>query len=168
MVVAGQACSRNAPYRIADLSAVWVYGDVTRTRMPLVKVGQPAESVRRSRLTVASASVAYVYPRSTRRPPVKSVRSRKHESLPAARDVRRRELRVSLGERLVVPRPPFSIRAGARCLRRRRRRRLFRATSSWATASTTTSDEGLSPGDASSPARTSSSIRRASCKARKA
>jgi membrane fusion protein, copper/silver efflux system len=108
MVVAGQSVQPGMPlYRIADLSTVWVYGDVYENEMPLVKVGQPAEirpsfaPDRRFR-----ASVAYVYPTLD----AKSRTVRVRFDLENTKDLFLRpgmygdvELRVPLGEHLVVP-----------------------------------------------------------------
>src|SRR4029077_19780427 len=108
MVVAGQSVQPGMPlYRIADLSTVWVYGDVYEHETPFVKVGQLAE-IRPSFAPDHrfQASVAYVYPTlDTKRRTVRvrfDVANTKDLSLRPGMfgDV---ELRVSLGERLVVP-----------------------------------------------------------------
>ena len=108
MVVAGQSVQPGMPlYRIADLSTVWVYGDVYENEMPLVKVGQAADirpsfaPDRRFR-----ANVAYIYPVLD----VKSRTVRVRFDLENTKDLFLRpgmygdvELHVSFGERLVVP-----------------------------------------------------------------
>ena len=44
MIIAGQSVQAGMTlYRIADLSTIWVYGDVYEYELPLVKVGQPAD-----------------------------------------------------------------------------------------------------------------------------
>jgi Cu(I)/Ag(I) efflux system membrane fusion protein len=108
MVVAGQNVQPGMPlYRIADLSTVWVYGDVYEYELPFVKVGQKADI----RLSFApdrrlQASVAYISPTLDAKTRTIKVRFdlRNTEDLflrPGMYgDV---ELRVPLGERLVVP-----------------------------------------------------------------
>jgi Cu(I)/Ag(I) efflux system membrane fusion protein len=108
MVVAGQSVQPGvALYRIADLSTVWVFGDVYEYELPFVKVGQKAEirpSFAQDRRF--EASVAYVSPTLDAKTRTIKVRFdlRNTEDLflrPGMYgDV---ELRVPLGERLVVP-----------------------------------------------------------------
>jgi Cu(I)/Ag(I) efflux system membrane fusion protein len=108
MVVAGQSVQAGMTlYKIADLSTIWVYGDIYEYELPFVKVGQNAEI----RLSYApgrsfAARVAYVYP--TLDPKTRTVKVR--FELPNSTDDLLRpemygsvELRVPLGERLVVP-----------------------------------------------------------------
>jgi len=108
MVVAGQSVQAGMTlYRIADLSTIWVYGDVYEYELPFVKVGQRAVI----RLSYApgrtfDAKVAYVYP--TLDPKTRTVKVR--FELPNTRDGLLRpemfadvEIHVPLGERLVVP-----------------------------------------------------------------
>jgi Cu(I)/Ag(I) efflux system membrane fusion protein len=108
MIVAGQSVQAGATlYKIADLSTIWVYADVYEYELPFVKVGQKAEI----RLSYApgrsfAARVAYIYP--TLDPKTRTVKVR--FELPNTPDDLLRpemygtvELRVPLGERLVVP-----------------------------------------------------------------
>lgn len=106
-VVAGQSVSAGMTlYRIADLSTIWVYGDVYEYELPFVKVGQRAEI----RLSYAPdrafpAQVAYLYPTLDAKTRTVKVRFELDNADRLLRpemygDV---ELRVPLGERLVVP-----------------------------------------------------------------
>jgi Cu(I)/Ag(I) efflux system membrane fusion protein len=107
MIVAGQSVQAGMPlYRIADLSTIWVYGDIYEYELPFVKVGQPAEI----RLSYApdrtfQARVAYIYP--TLDPKTRTVKVRfelKNEDLFLRPEMYGSvELHVPLGERLVVP-----------------------------------------------------------------
>jgi Cu(I)/Ag(I) efflux system membrane fusion protein len=107
-VIAGQRVEPGAMlYRIGDLSTVWVYGDVYEYDLPFVKAGQPAD-IRLSSVPDRTfhAKVAYVYP--TLDAKTRTVRVR--FELPNTEDGFLRpemygsvELRVPLGERLVVP-----------------------------------------------------------------
>jgi membrane fusion protein, copper/silver efflux system len=107
-VVAGQRFEPGATlYRIADLSTIWVYGEIYERDLPFVRVGQAADI----RLAYApgrafSARLAYVYPTLDEKTRTARVRF----ELPNAADDLLRpqmfadvELRVPLGERLVVP-----------------------------------------------------------------
>ena len=108
MVVAGQSVQAGMTlYKIADLSTIWVYGDIYEYELPFVKVGQKAEI----RLSYApgrsfAARVAYLYP--TLDPKTRTVKVR-FELPNSADDLLRPEmygsveLRVPLGERLVIP-----------------------------------------------------------------
>ncbi len=108
MVVAGQSVQAGMTlYKIADLSTIWVYGDIYEYELPFVKVGQKAE-IRLSYAPGRSfvARVAYVYP--TLDPKTRTVKVR--FELPNSTDDLLRpemygsvELRVPLGERLVIP-----------------------------------------------------------------
>jgi Cu(I)/Ag(I) efflux system membrane fusion protein len=108
MVIAGQSVQAGMTlYRIADLSTIWVYGDVYEYELPFVKVGQPAE-IRLSYTPdrIFEAKVAYVYP--TLDPKTRTARVR--FELANTPDLSLRpemyggvELHVPLGERLVVP-----------------------------------------------------------------
>ena len=108
MIVAGQSVAAGtALYRIADLSTIWVYGDVYEYELPFVKVGQSAE-IRLSYAPdrVFAAKVAYLYP--TLDPKTRTVKVR--FELPNSADQFLRPdmygevtLRVPLGDRLVVP-----------------------------------------------------------------
>lgn len=94
-------------YRIGDLSTVWIYADVYESEVPFVREGQTAN------VTLPympgkefTAKVAYVYP--TLDPKSRTVRVRLE--LPNSGEVALRpemfgkvELRVPLGQRLVVP-----------------------------------------------------------------
>ncbi len=108
MIVAGQSVQAGMTlYRIADLSTIWVYGDIFEYELPYVKVGQPAEI----RLAYQPdrtfrAQVAYLYP--TLDPKTRTLKAR--FELKNTEDLFLRpemygtvELRVPLGERLVVP-----------------------------------------------------------------
>ena len=108
MVIAGQSVQAGMTlYRIADLSTIWVYGEIYEYELPFVRVGQPAEI----RLPYAPdrtfhANVAYVYP--TLDPKTRTIRIRFELANTEALDLRPDmygsvELRVPLGERLVVP-----------------------------------------------------------------
>jgi Cu(I)/Ag(I) efflux system membrane fusion protein len=94
-------------YRIADLSTIWVYGDVYEFELPYVHAGQEA------RLTIAAlpepftARVAWVAP--VLDPKTRTARVRFELANTANGDLRPEmygtlELRVPLGDRLVVPR----------------------------------------------------------------
>jgi Cu(I)/Ag(I) efflux system membrane fusion protein len=108
MVIAGQSVQAGMTlFRIADLSTIWVYGDVYEYELPFVKVGQPAE-IRPSYAPgrTLHATVAYVYP--TLDPKTRTARVR--FDLTNTEDLLLRpemygnvELHVPLGERLVVP-----------------------------------------------------------------
>jgi Cu(I)/Ag(I) efflux system membrane fusion protein len=108
MVVAGQSVQPGMPlYRIADLSTVWVYGDVYEYELRFVKVGQRAE-IRPSSAPDRrfQGSVAYVSPTVDTK--TRTIRVR--FDLNNTEDLFLRpgmfgdvELRVPLGERLVVP-----------------------------------------------------------------
>lgn len=94
-------------YKVADLSTVWVHGEIYEYEVPLVKLGQTA--------TVALASypgevfrgkVTYIYPVLTEK--TRTVRVR--FAFPNTRDWKLKpamyanvELKVPLGKRLVVP-----------------------------------------------------------------
>ncbi len=107
MVVAGQSVQAGMTlYRLADLSTIWVYGDVYEYELPSVKVGQPAE-IRLSYVPDRTfhAKVAYLYPTLDAKTHTVKVR---FELENADRLLRPEmygsvELRVPLGERLVVP-----------------------------------------------------------------
>jgi membrane fusion protein, copper/silver efflux system len=93
-------------YKIADLSAVWVYADVYEYEVPLVKAGQEAKITLSYYPDKAfTARVDYVYP--TLDPKTRTVKVR--FELANSDGVLRPEmygdveLRVPLGERLVVP-----------------------------------------------------------------
>jgi Cu(I)/Ag(I) efflux system membrane fusion protein len=108
MIVAGQSVQAGMTlYKIADLSTIWVYGDIYEYELPFVKVGQKAE-IRLSYAPGRSfvARVAYIYP--TLDPKTRTVKVR--FELPNSEDNLLRpemygsvELQVPLGERLVVP-----------------------------------------------------------------
>jgi Cu(I)/Ag(I) efflux system membrane fusion protein len=108
MVVAGQSVQAGmALYRIADLSTVWVYGDIFEYEMPFVKVGQIAE-IRPSFAPdrTFQARVAYIYP--TLDAKTRTIKVRFDLKNTEDRFLRPAmygtvEIRVSLGERLVVP-----------------------------------------------------------------
>jgi Cu(I)/Ag(I) efflux system membrane fusion protein len=107
MIIAGQSVQAGMTlYRIADLSTIWVYGDVYEYELPFVKVGQTAD-IRLSYAPdrVFHARVQYVYP--TLDPKTRTAKIRFDLE---NRDFFLRpemfgsvELRVPLGERLVVP-----------------------------------------------------------------
>ena len=108
MVVAGQSVQAGMTlYKIADLSTIWVYGDIYEYELPFVKVGQSAE-IRLSYAPdrVFDAKVAYLYP--TLDPKTRTLKVR-FELRNSADQFLRPEmygdvtLRVPLGERLVVP-----------------------------------------------------------------
>lgn len=108
MVVAGQSVQAGMTlYKIADLSTIWVYGDIYEYELPFVKVGQTAQI----RLAYApdrafGARIAYIYP--TLDPKTRTVKVR-FEVENSEDDLLRPEmygdveLHVLLGERLVVP-----------------------------------------------------------------
>jgi len=108
MVVAGQSVQAGMTlYKIADLSTIWVYGDVYEYELPFVKLGQPAE-IRLSYAPdrVFDAKVAYLYP--TLDPKARTLKIR-FELRNSPDQFLRPEmygdvtLRAALGERLVVP-----------------------------------------------------------------
>jgi Cu(I)/Ag(I) efflux system membrane fusion protein len=108
MVIAGQSVQAGMTlYKIADLSTIWVYGDIYEYELPFVKVGQTAKiSLSYAPDRSFEARVAYIYP--TLDPKTRTVRIR--FELPNSADGLLRpemygsvELRVPLGERLVVP-----------------------------------------------------------------
>ncbi len=106
-VVAGQSVQAGtALYRIADLSTIWVFGEVYEYELPFVKVGQTAE-IRLSYAPerVFRTRVAYLYPTLDAKTRTVKVRFELEN-----RDLFLRpemygsvELHVPLGERLVVP-----------------------------------------------------------------
>jgi Cu(I)/Ag(I) efflux system membrane fusion protein len=107
MIIAGQRVEAGAMlYRIADLSTIWVYGDVYEYELPFVKVGQPA-SIRlaSSPNRVFAACVASIHPTLDAKTRTVKVRFEldnrdlflKPEMYGSV------ELRVPRGERLVVP-----------------------------------------------------------------
>lgn len=107
-IVAGQSVQAGAMlYRLADLSTIWVYGDVYEYELPFVKAGQPAE-IRPSYAPdrAFQARVAYVYP--TLDAKSRTVKVRFELDNTADRFLRPEmygtvELHVPLGERLVAP-----------------------------------------------------------------
>ncbi|MET0153348.1 MAG: efflux RND transporter periplasmic adaptor subunit [Candidatus Binatia bacterium] len=107
MIIAGQSVQAGMTlYRIADLSTIWVYGDVYEYELPFVKVGQPADiRLSSAPARVFHASVAYVYP--TLDPKTRTVKVRfeleNHDFFLRPEMFGSVELRVPLGERLVVP-----------------------------------------------------------------
>jgi Cu(I)/Ag(I) efflux system membrane fusion protein len=108
MVVAGQSVQAGMTlYKIADLSTIWVYGDIYEYELPFVKVGQAAE-IRLSYAPdrVFDAKVAYLYP--TLDPKSRTLKVRFELRNSADQFLRPQmygdvTLRVPLGERLVVP-----------------------------------------------------------------
>jgi membrane fusion protein, copper/silver efflux system len=106
-VVAGQSVQAGTTlYRIADLSTIWVFGDIYEHELPFVKVGQTAD-IRLSYAPdrVFRARVAYLYPTLDAKTRTMKVRFELEN-----RDLFLRpemygslELHVPLGERLVVP-----------------------------------------------------------------
>jgi membrane fusion protein, copper/silver efflux system len=108
MVVAGQSVQAGMTlYKIADLSTIWVYGDIYEYELPFVKVGQTAKiSLSYAPDRSFEARVAYIYP--TLDPKTRTVKVRFELPNSADRLLRPEmygsvELRVPLGERLVVP-----------------------------------------------------------------
>jgi Cu(I)/Ag(I) efflux system membrane fusion protein len=107
MIIVGQSVQAGMTlYRIADLSTIWVYGDVYEYELPFVKVGQQAD-IRLSYVPdrIFHARVAYVYPTLDAKTRTAKIRFELEN-----RDLFLRpemfgsvELRVPLGERLVVP-----------------------------------------------------------------
>ena len=175
--VAGQSVQPGMPlYKIADLSTIWVYGDIYEYELPLVKVGPSGgDPSARTRPTAHfTARVAYVSPTLDPKTPHCQGPLRAEEHRPTLLRPEMYgtvELRVRSANASSFPRPRFSTRAGAR--------------SSSSTAATAASfratsklgdrvddyveiDDGLSARRAVVTSGTSSSIRRASCKARKA
>jgi membrane fusion protein, copper/silver efflux system len=94
-------------YKIADLSTIWLYGDIYEYELPFVKVGQTAKiSLSYAPERAFEARVAYIYPTLDAKTRTVKVRF----ELPNSPDRLLRpemyasvELRVPLGERLVVP-----------------------------------------------------------------
>jgi Cu(I)/Ag(I) efflux system membrane fusion protein len=94
-------------YKVADLSAVWVQGEIYEYEVPLVKLGQAAS------VTLASypgelfhGKVSYIYPVLTEKTRTVKVRF----ELPNTKDWKLKpqmyanvELKIPLGKRLVVP-----------------------------------------------------------------
>jgi Cu(I)/Ag(I) efflux system membrane fusion protein len=108
MVVAGQSVQAGMTlYKIADLSTIWVYGDIYEYELPFVKIGQTAKiSLSYAPDRSFEARVAYIYP--TLDPKTRTVKVRFELPNSADRLLRPEmygsvELHVPLGDRLVVP-----------------------------------------------------------------
>ena len=104
----GHAVEPGMPlYKIADLSTIWVYGDIYEYELPLVHVGQEATITLSYDPTAHfTARVAYISP--TLDPKTRTAKVRFELKNSAARVLRpemygRVELHAPLGERLVVP-----------------------------------------------------------------
>jgi membrane fusion protein, copper/silver efflux system len=104
----GHAVEPGMPlYKIADLSTIWVYGDIYEYELPLVHLGQEATiTLSYDPSAHFTARVAYISP--TLDPKTRTAKVRFELKNSAARVLRpemygRVELHASLGERLVVP-----------------------------------------------------------------
>src|SRR5213078_2296133 len=109
MAVAGQRVEPGMTlYRIADLSTIWVYGDVYEYELPFVKVGQEASlaltAYPEQRFTARVAYVAPMLDAKTRTAKVRFELPNSPDQLLRPEMYGTVELRVPLGERLVVPR----------------------------------------------------------------
>ncbi len=109
MAVAGQRVEPGMTlYRIADLSTVWVYGEVYEHELPFVQVGQEAgitlTAYPGQRFTARVAWVAPVLDAKTRTAKVRFELPNSPEQVLRPEMYGNVELRAPLGERLVVPR----------------------------------------------------------------
>src|SRR5438876_2240798 len=108
MAVAGQRVEPGMTlYRIADLSTIWVYGEVYEYELPFVKVGQEASlaltAYPEQRFTARVAYVAPMLDAKTRTAKVRFELPNSPDQLLRPEMYGSVELRVPLGERLVVP-----------------------------------------------------------------
>ncbi len=109
MAVAGQRVEPGMTlYKLADLSTIWVYGDVYEYELPFVKVGQEAAlaltAYPEQRFTARVAYVAPMLDAKTRTAKVRFELPNSPDQLLRPEMYGTVELRVPLGERLVVPR----------------------------------------------------------------
>jgi len=109
MAVAGQRVEPGMTlYKLADLSTIWVYGDVYEYELPFVQVGQEAAlaltAYPEQRFTARVAYVAPMLDAKTRTAKVRFELPNSPDQLLRPEMYGTVELRVPLGERLVVPR----------------------------------------------------------------
>ena len=109
MAVAGQRVEPGMTlYKLADLSTIWVYGDVYEYELPFVQVGQEAAlaltAYPEQRFTARVAYVAPMLDAKTRTAKVRFELPNSPDRLLRPEMYGTVELRVPLGERLVVPR----------------------------------------------------------------
>ncbi len=109
MVTAGQRVEPGMTlYKLADLSTIWVYGDVYEYELPFVQVGQEATlaltAYPEQRFTARVAYVAPMLDAKTRTAKVRFELPNSPDRLLRPEMYGTVELRVPLGERLVVPR----------------------------------------------------------------
>ena len=109
MAVAGQRVEPGMTlYKLADLSTIWVYGDVYEYELPFVKVGQEAAlaltAYPEQRFTARVAYVAPMLDAKTRTAKVRFELPNSPDQILRPEMYGTVELRVPLGERLVVPR----------------------------------------------------------------
>src|SRR2546426_7884755 len=109
MAVAGQRVEPGMTlYKFADLSTIWVYCDVYEYELPFVRVGQEAAlaltAYPEQRFTARVAYVAPMLDAKTRTAKVRFELPNSPDQILRPEMYGTVELRVPLGERLVVPR----------------------------------------------------------------
>ena len=93
-------------YRVADLSGVWINGDIYEYELPYVKVGQKVQVTALAHPgRVYSATVDFIYPYSENKTRTTTVRlvMNNPDGLFKPNDYVNAEIKVDQGERLLVP-----------------------------------------------------------------